>query len=114
MQPEERLLRSGRLKELNLNHLLTLDAVLEHRNLTRAAEQLDVTQGAISQALARLREFFDDDLLVRVGNKMEPTALGSSRQAPVADVLGSIESSILVQANFDPGQAQGMLTISMT
>jgi DNA-binding transcriptional LysR family regulator len=107
-------LRSGRLKELNLNHLLTLDAVLEHRNLTRAAEQLDLTQGAISQSLARLRAFFNDDLLIRIGNKMEPTALGSSLQAPVADVLASIESSILIQANFDPREAQGTLTICMT
>jgi DNA-binding transcriptional LysR family regulator len=107
-------LRSGRLKELNLNHLLTLDAVLEHRNLTRAAEQLDLTQGAISQSLARLRTFFNDDLLIRIGNKMELTALGSSLQRPVADVLASIESSILVQANFDPSQAQGTLTICMT
>jgi len=106
--------RSGRLKELNLNHLLTLDAVLEHRNLTRAAEQLDLTQGAISQSLAKLRAFFNDDLLIRVGNRMELTALGSSLQGPVADVLASIESSILVQATFDPRQAQGMLTISMT
>jgi len=107
-------LRSGRLKELNLNHLLTLDAVLEHRSLTRAAEQLDLTQGAISQSLARLRVFFNDDLLIRIGNRMEPTALGSSLQGPVADVLASIESSILVQASFDPGQAQGTLTLSMT
>lgn len=107
-------MRSGRLKELNLNHLLILDAVLEHRNLTRAAEQLDLTQGAISQSLARLRAFFNDDLLIRIGNKMEPTALGSSLQAPVADVLASIESSILVQANFDPSQAQGTLTLCMT
>ncbi len=107
-------MHSGRLKELNLNHLLTLDAVLEHRNLTRAAEQLDLTQGAISQSLARLRAFFNDDLLIRIGNKMEPTALGSSLQAPVADVLASIESSILIQANFDPRQAQGTLTICMT
>jgi len=107
-------LRSGRLKELNLNHLLTLDAVLEHRNLTRAAEQLDLTQGAISQSLARLRTFFNDDLLIRVGNKMELTALGNSLQGPVAEVLASIESTILVQANFDPSQAQGTLTLCMT
>ncbi len=107
-------MRSGRLKELNLNHLLTLDAVLEHRNLTRAAEQLDLTQGAISQSLAKLRTFFNDDLLIRIGNKMEPTALGSSLQAPVADVLASIKSSILIQANFDPREAQGELTICMT
>jgi DNA-binding transcriptional LysR family regulator len=106
--------RSGRLKELNLNHLLTLDAVLEHRNLTRAAEQLELTQGAISQSLARLRAFFNDDLLIRIGNRMELTALGSSLKGPVADVLASIESSILVQANFDPREAQGTLTLCMT
>lgn len=110
----ERAMRGGRLKELNLNHLLTLDAVLEHRNLTRAAEHLDLTQGAISQTLARLRAFFNDDLLIRIGNKMELTALGSSLRQPVADVLGSIETSILSQANFDPRQAQGVLTICMT
>jgi DNA-binding transcriptional LysR family regulator len=107
-------LRSGRLKELNLNLLLTLDAVLEHRNLTRAAEQLDLTQGAVSQSLARLRTFFNDELLIRIGNKMEPTALGSSLREPVADVLASIQSRILVQANFDPRQAQGTLTVCMT
>jgi DNA-binding transcriptional LysR family regulator len=99
---------------LNLNHLLVLDAVLEHRNLTRAAEQLNLTQGAISQSLARLRTFFNDDLLIRIGNRMEPTALGSGLQAPVADVLASIESRILIQAHFDPHQAQGMLTLCMT
>ncbi|MEO5706286.1 MAG: LysR family transcriptional regulator [Alteraurantiacibacter sp.] len=106
-------MRSGRLKELNLNHLLTLEAVLEHRNLTRAAEQLDLTQGAISQALARLRAFFNDDLLIRIGNKMELTALGSSLRGPVADVLAAIDSNILVQANFDPREAQGTLTLCM-
>jgi DNA-binding transcriptional LysR family regulator len=107
-------MRSGRLRELNLNLLLTLDAVLEHRNLTRAAEQLDVTQGAISQSLARLRTFFNDELLVKVGNRMEPTALGTSLQRPVADVLGSIESSILIQERFDPATARGIQTICMT
>ena len=107
-------MRSGRLRELNLNHLLILDAVLEHRNLTRAAEQLDLTQGAVSQSLARLRAFFNDDLLIRIGNTMEPTALGSSLQEPVAEVLASIESSILVQAGFDPRQAQGTLNLCMT
>ena len=45
---------------------------------------------------------------------MEPTALGSDLQAPVADILASIESSILVQTNFDPRQAQGTLTICLT
>ncbi len=107
-------MRHGRLKELNLNHLLTLDAVLRYRNLTRAAEQLEVTQGAISQSLARLRKFFDDKLLVRIGNSMEPTALGSSLQAPLASILARIESDIVVRAGFDPAEATGKLSICMT
>lgn len=107
-------MRNGRLKELNLNHLLTLDAVLRYRNLTRAAEQLDVTQGAISQSLARLRKFFNDELLVRVGNTMEPTALGSKLEEPVARILASIETDIVVRAGFDPSEARGKLSICMT
>tara|TARA_A100001391_G_scaffold130111_6_gene89493 strand:- start:61623 stop:62561 length:939 start_codon:yes stop_codon:yes gene_type:complete len=107
-------MRNGRLRDLNLNHLLTLDAVLRYRNLTRAAEQLDVTQGAISQSLARLRKFFNDELLVRVGNSMEPTALGSSLEDPVARVLMSIETDIVVRAGFDPSEARGKLSICMT
>lgn len=103
-----------RLQSLNLNLLLTLDAVLRHRNLTRAAADLDVTQGAVSQSLARLREFFDDNLLVKVGNGMEPTALGETLQGHVADVLGLIDRTILVHEAFDPALASGTLNICLT
>ncbi|MGW5153029.1 LysR substrate-binding domain-containing protein [Rhodococcus koreensis] len=63
------------LANLDLNLLITLDAVLGHQNATRAAEQLGVTQPAISAALRRLRRYFDDDLLRRVGNRFELTPL---------------------------------------
>ncbi|HEX7954705.1 MAG TPA: LysR family transcriptional regulator, partial [Burkholderiales bacterium] len=79
-----------RLQNINLNLLPTLDAVLRHRNLTRAAAELDVTQGAVSQSLARLREFFDDPLLVKAGNGMEPTALGETLRGHVAEILNLI------------------------
>lgn len=107
-------MRNGRLRDLNLNHLLTLDAVLRYRNLTRAADHLDVTQGAVSQSLARLRKFFNDELLVRVGNTMETTALGNSLEGPLARILASIENDIVVRAGFDPAEAQGRLSICMT
>lgn len=107
-------MRHPRLRELNLNLLVTLDAILEHGNLTRAAAELHVTQGAISQALARLRAFFNDELLIKVGNAMQPTMLGTQLRGPVADILASIESSILVQQTFDPAQACGQLNICMT
>ena len=107
-------MRSERLRELNLNLLVTLDAILDHGNLTKAAAELDVTQGAISQSLARLRSFFNDELLIKVGNTMQPTALGTQVREPVADVLASVESCILVQRNFNPAVARGQLNICMT
>ncbi|MFC9557905.1 LysR family transcriptional regulator [Rhodococcus sp. NPDC056960] len=61
------------LANLDLNLLITLDAVLGHQNATRAAEQLGVTQPAISAPLRRLRRYFDDDLLRRVGNRFQLT-----------------------------------------
>ena len=52
------------------NLLVVLDAVLTERSITRAAERIHLSQPASSGALARLREFFKDELLVQVGHKM--------------------------------------------
>ena len=65
------------LANLDLNLLLTLDVLLTERNVTRAAEQLGVSQPAVSAALARLRRHFGDELLDRVGNRYELTPLAA-------------------------------------
>ena len=62
-----------RFNKLDLNLLVALDALLKERSISRAAERLHLSQSATSNALARLREYFDDQLLVQVGRKMEPT-----------------------------------------
>ena len=67
-----------RLNRLDLNLLVALDALLTERSITVAAERICLSQPATSGALSRLREFFDDELLVRVGSKMQPTPLGES------------------------------------
>lgn len=103
-----------KLQGLNLNLLLTLDAVLRHRNLTRAAADLEVTQGAVSQAMSRLRTFFNDPLLVKAGNGMETTAVGETLRGHVADVLNLIDKTILVHEAFDPASAEGTLNICLT
>ena len=54
------------LAKINLNLLIALQALLEERNVTRAAQHLHVTQSALSKSLAQLRQLFDDPLLVRV------------------------------------------------
>ena len=56
-----------RFHGLDLNLLVALDALLTHQNVTRAAEQLNLSQSALSGALARLREHFDDELVVPMG-----------------------------------------------
>ncbi len=64
-----------RLNRLDLNLLVALDALLTERSITRAAERIHLSQPATSGALARLREYFGDELLVRVGSEMRPTPL---------------------------------------
>lgn len=62
-----------RFNHLDLNLLVALDVLLEEQNITRAAERLHLTQSATSGVLGRLRTYFEDELLVQVGRKMQPT-----------------------------------------
>ena len=63
------------LSSLDLNLLVSLDALLQQRSVTRAAEQMGLSQPALSASLARLRRHFDDPLLARVGNDYRLTPL---------------------------------------
>lgn len=94
-----------RFIKLDLNLLVALDALLTECSVTRAAEKVHLGQSAMSNALTRLREYFDDDLLVQVGRKMEPTPRGMTLKDPVRDVLIRIESSVIAQPAFDPSQS---------
>jgi LysR family transcriptional regulator, nod-box dependent transcriptional activator len=90
-----------RFNKLDLNLLVALDALLTERNITRAAERLHLSQSAMSNALGRLREYFEDELLVQVGRKMEPTPRAQSLQEAVRDVLLRIDTSIAAVPQFD-------------
>ena len=61
------------LRTLDLNLLKVFDAIMAERSLTKAAQQLALTQPAVSNALRRLREALGDELLVRKGRNLEPT-----------------------------------------
>ena len=91
-----------RLNRLDLNLLVALDALLTERSITLAAERICLSQPATSGALARLREFFNDDLLVRVGAKMQPTPLGESLAEPVHNILLQIQATVDRGVTFDP------------
>jgi len=103
-----------RLNRLDLNLLIALDALLAERSITRAAERLNLTPSALSSALSRLREYFDDELLVQVGRKMEPTPRAESLLDAVRDVLVRIDSTIAIQPEFDPATSDRTFRIFLS
>ncbi len=91
-----------RFKKLDLNLLVALDVLLKERSVSRAAEVLNLSASATSNSLGRLREYFDDELLVQIGRKMELTPRAEGLHAAVRDVLLRIDSTIADQPVFDP------------
>ncbi|WP_198653570.1 LysR family transcriptional regulator [Actinocorallia populi] len=90
------------LARYDLNLLVALRALLEERNVTRAGERLGITQPAASNALARLRRQFGDELLVRRGQAMELTPLAASLLDMVSATLSLAERTYDVVQEFDP------------
>ncbi len=95
-----------RLDRFDLNLLVVLDVLLEERNVTRASERLHIGQSACSGALARLREYFEDELLVPVGRKLMLTPLAESLLDPVRDTLLRARATIARKPQFDPATAE--------
>lgn len=93
---------SSTLRNLDLNLLVTLDALLEERNVTRAAARLGVSQPAVSAALRRLRRHFGDELLARTANRYELTTLASQLREPAAAALAGVQRVFEASAVFEP------------
>lgn len=100
-----------RFKKLDLNLLVALNALLAERNVTRASERMHLSQSAMSNALARLRDYFQDDLLVQIGNRMELTPRAEALYEAVRDVLVRIDTSIAAQPEFDPAESDREFTL---
>src|SRR3989344_6078000 len=83
-----------RFNKLDLNLLVALDALLTERNISRAGERIHLSQPATSNALARLRAYFDDELLV--------PHRAEALLDPVREVLMRIDSTIAEKPRFDP------------
>lgn len=91
-----------RYRRLDLNLLIALDALLADKSVTKAAGKLNITQPAMSGALSRLREYFEDPIVIQVGRQMELTPLAQSLIGPIHDVLMRIDSAITTAPTFDP------------
>jgi DNA-binding transcriptional LysR family regulator len=93
------------LNRFDLNLLAALDALLHEKNVTRAAQRVHVTQPTMSAALHKLRQYFDDELLVRVGRDMELTPRGLALVEPVRDALRGVQAALGTQPRFDAATA---------
>ena len=87
---------------LDLNLLVALDALLSEQSVTRAASRLCVTQPAVSVALQKLRVQFSDQLLERVGRRMELTPFAQELALPLKDLLHQIRTLVESRSGFDP------------
>jgi DNA-binding transcriptional LysR family regulator len=99
---------------LDLNLLWTLGVLLEERSVRSAATRLGVTPSAVSHALARLRDALDDDLLVRSGRVMVPTARGEALAASVRAFTEQVRSVAGASPAFDPRTSTRRFVIATT
>src|SRR3984957_4200568 len=102
------------LNRLDLNLLVALDALLAERSITHAAERLNLSPSATSGALARLRTYFDDELLTQIGRRMVPTPLGESLEGSVRDCLLLVQATVDIRPRFDPLNSKRNFTLMMS
>lgn len=94
-----------RYRGLDLNLLLALEVLLDLKNVTRAAERLNLSQSALSAALSRLRDFFGDDLLIQEGRKMYLTPFAQQISTQVQSCLQSADELMAISRSFKPETA---------
>lgn len=93
------------LRRLDLNLLVTLDALLAEHNVTRAAERLHLSQPSVSVHLAKLREALGDPLLLPGPRGMRPTARAEELREPLRQALESLQRAVSPSSPFDPAKA---------
>lgn len=100
------------LRRLDLNLLVTLDTLLSEQNVTRTAQRLNFSQPSVSVHLAKLRDIFDDPLLLPGPRGMRPTARAEELRQPLQDALRALEHAISPSSPFDPASATNTWRIS--
>ncbi|MEY9211830.1 LysR family transcriptional regulator [Thermobifida halotolerans] len=103
-----------RLANVDLNLLVTLQALLRERSVTRAAARLGVSQPAVSAALGRLRRHFDDELLTRVGNSYVLTPLAAQLVERTDLAVTNVRQVFSAQPHFDPAVSEREFVVAMS
>jgi DNA-binding transcriptional LysR family regulator len=101
------------LSGIDLNLLVAFDALMEHKNVTRAARAVNLSQPAMSNALSRLRDLFADELLVRSPAGMRPTPRALEAHDAVRNVLSAIDGVFDTSNRFDPARDARTFRVAM-
>ncbi|MFZ6843116.1 LysR family transcriptional regulator [Undibacterium sp. RuTC16W] len=101
-------------KDIDLNLLVVFQEVFQDKQISSVAKKLGLSQPAVSNALARLRRTFDDELFVRTAQGMQATPFAESLAEPIANALGSVSRALNQHDSFDPASSKRQFTIAMT
>jgi DNA-binding transcriptional LysR family regulator len=101
------------IRDADLNLLVVLDALLRLRNVSRAAEALQMSQPAVSFAMRKLRTLLGDPLFIRAARGLRPTPRAEALAPPIREVLDRIRTGVLTPPCFDPGTTRRTFTFNM-
>ncbi|CAB3658934.1 PCP degradation transcriptional activation protein [Achromobacter kerstersii] len=100
--------------DFDLNLMRVFLTVLHERSVTRAAQRLNLTQPAVSYALGRLREQFNDPLFVRTATGMQPTPVAFALADPIERGMNSFAEAVSLRQQFDPATSTRRFRLSMS
>ncbi len=102
------------LHEIDLNLLVVFNQLLVERRVSKVADNLGISQPAVSNSLAKLRKLFGDELFLRTPKGMEPTPFADQLAESVSYALAMIHSGVNQRTSFEPSSAKRSFTIGMT
>ena len=100
------------IRSADLNLLVSLDALVRERSVTRAGRRMGLSQPAMSNVLGRLRALLDDPVLVRTSQGMVPTQRVAELIGPVRKVLAELEAILALEARFEPSRSERIFRIA--
>ncbi len=102
------------LRSFDLNLMIAFDVMMQELSVTKSAAKLRIGQSAMSHNLSTLRMLLQDDLFVRVGQKMQPTAKARALAGPVRAALAQAQSALKACDVFDPATEVRVFRVGLT
>ncbi|WP_108946497.1 LysR family transcriptional regulator [Shewanella halifaxensis] len=102
------------ISRIDLNLLVYLDVLLREKNVTKAADQLGISQPAMSNGLKRLRTLFDDPLLIRTSQGMTPTERAQELQPTISELIIGLEKAVQPRAEFNAAESEQVFRVMVS